>query len=70
MPPNTRLNTITQISVAFGTRKQFLISELLTNRDVIRYEILLREDCDDIKKRNNQVKERAKDILKALLHQW
>ena len=52
MPPKTRLNTSTQISVAFGTGKQFLVSELPTNKDVIRYGILFREDCDDIKKRN------------------
>ena len=42
MPPKTRLNTSTQFSVAFGTEKQFLVSELPTNRNIIRYGILLR----------------------------
>ena len=46
------------------------MSELPTKRDVIRYGILLKEDCDDIKKRNYTVKEMAKDILPALLHLW
>ena len=70
MPSKTRLNASTQISVAFGTGEQFLVSELPTNRDVIRYGILLGEDCDDIKKINYPVKEMAKDLLPALLHQW
>ena len=51
MPRKTRLNASTQISVAFGTGEQFLVSELPTNKDVIRYGILLREDCDDIRKK-------------------
>ena len=45
MAPKTRLNTSTQISLVFDTGKRFLVSELPTNRDVIRYGILLRVDC-------------------------
>ena len=64
----TRQKSASNLSEFLGTGHEFLVSELLTLRDVLRFGIFLREKRDD--QRNYSVKDMVKDITPFVFQQW
>ena len=66
--PKTR-QSMTFMSKEFGTGKQLLVSELPTVRDILQYEILLKEQHEG-SFRNCQITDIAKTMMEATISQW
>ena len=71
MPPKkrTRLTTFMHLSNLLRRGRDLLPSELPTQRDILRYGLLLREQSDN-DTRNYSVSDLAKDIYPAILEKW
>ena len=67
--PRTRKKTGTKFSDFLGTGRDFLVSELPTLRDVLRYVVLLREQHEE-NARNITVREVAREVVPVLINQW
>ena len=64
----TRHKSASNLSEFLGTGQEFLVSELPTLRDVLRFGIFLREKRDD--QRNYSVKDMVKDITPFVFQKW
>lgn len=65
----TRTKSSSHLSIFVGNGQELLVSELPTVRDILRYGIYLREQCED-DRRNYPVDQLVGDIYPALIGQW
>ena len=67
--PKTRTETFSHLSNFLGRGKELHPSELPTLRDVLRYGLLLREECN-IDGKNYPTSVLAKDIYHKVIEKW
>ena len=65
----TRAKSTSHLSNLVGTRRELLVSELPTVRDILRYGIYLRDQSKD-DRRNYPVDQLVGDIFPGLIGQW
>ena len=70
--PRTRNESGSKLSAFAGPAKEFLPSDVPTNRAVIQRMLLLREEklIQGVNIRNYSLKEVTKDIVPLVLRQW